>query len=293
MQTNKMIVHCSPRCIQAFFAYVQKEKTKNLVQTPEVPSDFLFLLELGMIPLHPPHPNQNPMQTYAPTALDRSRGHCRRRTAGFTLVELLVVIAIIAVLAALAFPTLSKMSAGSSLTKAVSNFRGLGGVIMTYAADNNQSLPLFQTNHRWGYRSSSPNQIGSVLYQQMGLPAPTKVFQPVPLLTVPALKKWLSKYSPSDSYGGAHSVVCEITMADGIPKYPFGSPSKQPTPLKIHQIPNPSKTWAVYELGGTGDPNPALKINTYPEPIHGDKRTVLFFDGHVEVVPSSAPKPIY
>ena len=286
-----MIVHCSPRCIQAFFAYVEKEKTKNLVQTPEEPSAFLFLLELGMIPLHPPHPNQKPMQTYAPTALERSRGHCRRRTAGFTLVELLVVIAIIAVLAALAFPTLSKMSAGSSLTKAVSNFRALGGAIMTYAADNDQKLPELQTNHRSSYRSSSPRQIGYVLYQQMGLPAPTKNFQPVPLLTVPALKKWLSKYSPSDPYGGAHSVTYWITLPDGSQKLPFGYSKNDP--MRLHQIPNPSKTWAVYELGGTGDPNPALNLKTYPEPVHGDMRTVLFFDGHVEVIPSDAPKPIY
>jgi len=287
-----MIVHCSPRCIQAFFAYVQKEKIKNLVQTPEEPSDFLFLLELGMIPLHPPHPNQNPMQTYAPTALERSRGHCRRRTAGFTLVELLVVIAVIAVLAAILFPIASSLQKSSSQSKAASNFRQLGAAITMYAADNNQTLPRLQTNHRWVYRKNTANQIGSVLWAQLGLPEPiNNVWQPVSALMSPALNKWVSKYSPSDPYGGAHAAVYQITLEDGSKRLPFGGGSS--LPMKIHAVPNPSKTWAIYELGGTGDPYPLLKIKTYPEPVHGDMRTVLFFDGHVEVIPSDAPKPIY
>ena len=239
----------------------------------------------------PTAPTINRRNSMCPSA-NRFLDQNRRRIVGFTLIELLVVIAVIAVLAALAFPALSKMSTRSSQSKAASNFRQLAVAFTAYAADNDQKLPLLQTNHRWAYRQSSPNQIGSVLYNQMGLPAPTKDFQPVPLLAVPALKKWLSRYSPSDAYGGAHSVVYEITIAEGIKKIPFGSPGKQPETLKIYQIPNPAKTWAVYELGGTGDPNPYVN-KKYTEPIHGDMRTVLFFDGHVEVIPSDAPKPIY
>lgn len=227
------------------------------------------------------------------TSSKRTQDSRRRNIAGFTLIELLAVIAVIAVLAALAFTTLSRMSTQSSQAKAVSNFRGLGAAIMTYAAENNQSLPGLQANHRCAYRTSSPDQIGSVLYQQMGLPAPTKVFQPVPLLTVPALKKWLMKYANGDLNGGAYTVTYQIEMPDGTKRQPFGWPKSKTPSMKMHQIPNPAKTWALYELGGPGDPNPFLKAKNFPEPIHGDKRTVLFFDGHVEVVPSSAPKPIY
>jgi prepilin-type N-terminal cleavage/methylation domain-containing protein len=209
-----------------------------------------------MSTLQPPSQNQNPLQTHTPKALDRPRVHCRKRAAGFTLVELLSVVAIIAVLAAILFPVAVSLQKSSSQSKAASNFRALGGVIMTYAAENDQSLPGFQANHRCAYRVNTPNQIGSVLYQQMGLPAPTKDFRLVPLLQVPALKKWLIKYSNGDFYGGAYSVTYQIEMPDGTKRQPFGWPASNTASMKIHQIPNPAKTWAVYELGGTGDPNP-------------------------------------
>jgi prepilin-type N-terminal cleavage/methylation domain-containing protein/prepilin-type processing-associated H-X9-DG protein len=221
-----------------------------------------------------------------------SRFHSSGHAPGFTLIELLTVIAIIAVLAALAFPFISKMQNSGSQSKAAANFRQLGAALTMYAADNNQSLPRLQTNHRWVYRNNTANQIGKELWSQLGLPAPiNNVWQPVTALMSPALNKWVSKYSPTDPYGGAHAAVYQITLEDGSKHLPFGGGSS--LPMKIHAVPNPSKTWAIYEKGGTGDPYPMLKIKDFPEPIHGDKRTVLFFDGHVEVIPSDAPKPIY
>ena len=225
-----------------------------------------------------------------------SRFHFSGHISGFTLIELLVVIAIIAVLAALAFPFISKMQNSGSQSKAVANFRQLGAALTMYAADNNQSLPRLQTNHRWVYRNNTANQIGRELWSQLGLPAPiNNVWQPVTVLMSPALKKWLLKYSPTDPNGGAHAAVWKVTLEDGSLKYPFGNGDGTGVnaPMKMHAVPNPSKTWAIYEKGGTGDPYPLLKINDFPEPVHGSTRAVLFFDGHVEVVPSDAPKPVY
>jgi prepilin-type N-terminal cleavage/methylation domain-containing protein/prepilin-type processing-associated H-X9-DG protein len=221
-----------------------------------------------------------------------SRFHSSGHAPGFTLIELLTVIAIIAVLAALAFPFISKMQNSGSQSKAAANFRQLGAALTMYAADNNQSLPRLQTSHRWVYRNNTANQIGRELWSQLGLPAPINdVWQPVTVLMSPALKKWLLKYSPTDPNGGAHAAVWKVTLEDGS-RYPFGSGNGTGVnaPMKMHAVPNPSKTWAIYERGGTGDPYTLL---TFPEPIHGSTRAVLFFDGHVEVIPSDAPKPIY
>ncbi len=241
-------------------------------------------------------PDSNSMKADGQPSPKVSRFHSSGHAPGFTLIELLTVIAIIAVLAALAFPFIGKMQTAGSQSKAATNFRTLGGAIMTYAADNNQTLPRLQTNHRWVYRRNTANQIGSVLWSQLGLPEPiNNVWQPVTVLMSPALKKWLLKYYPTDPNGLAHAAVWKVTLEDGSIRYPFGSGNGTgvDAPMKMHAVPNPSKTWAIYEKGGTGDPYTLLKINEFPEPIHGSTRAVLFFDGHVEVIPSDAPKPIY
>lgn len=61
--------------------------------------------------------------------------------AGFTLVELLVVIAIIAVLAALALPTLGRSKAKAWDAACVGNLRQLGIATRTYASDHQDRLP--------------------------------------------------------------------------------------------------------------------------------------------------------
>jgi len=220
-----------------------------------------------------------------------SRFHSAGHIPGFTLIELLVVIAIIALLAALAFPLIEKMQTGASQTKAAANFRQLGGVITTYAADKNQQLPgPLYSGQRSGYRSSLGQGLANALWQYMGIPAPIADYQPVPLLTVPALKKW--KYANGDPYPGAYAVNQGVTMSPGQTNHPFGIYSIPESTMKLTIVPKPSTTWAIWERGGAGDPISGNR-KSYPEPIHGSKRTVLFFDGHVEVVPSASPAPTF
>jgi prepilin-type N-terminal cleavage/methylation domain-containing protein/prepilin-type processing-associated H-X9-DG protein len=216
----------------------------------------------------------------------------RGQASAFTLVELLVVIAIIAVLAALAFTMTSSFMVRASQTKATANFRQLGGVITSYAADNNGTLPgPMQQNQRSGYIKGLNDSLGSRLWQHIGLPAPTNTYQPFPLLTVPALKKWSSKYTANDPYPSAYYVVRNVISPDGGTNNPFGlGGANSKPPGRMLLVANPSTTWAIWERGGKGDPN-AASAKAFAEPIHGDKRTVLFFDGHVEVVPSASPAP--
>jgi len=213
-----------------------------------------------------------------------SRFHSAGHIPGFTLIELLVVIAIIALLAALAFPMIEKMQTGASQTKAAGNFRQLGAAIMAYAAENDQKLPgpLSQMN-----KSSTSSSIGAALYQQIGIPKPTSANEkPLSLLTVPALKKW--KYAKGVLYPAAYTVIRNAPLPDGSKViYPFGLGGASYTePAKLFQVPNPSKTWAIYEAGGSGDPRPQNRRDLPDRPIHGKWRTVLFIDGHVELIPS-------
>jgi len=60
---------------------------------------------------------------------------------GFTLVELLVVIAMLAMLAALLLPALSSAKEKALRAACLSNLRQIGLAIHTYAADNNSRVP--------------------------------------------------------------------------------------------------------------------------------------------------------
>jgi prepilin-type N-terminal cleavage/methylation domain-containing protein len=67
--------------------------------------------------------------------------HHAGHDTGFTLVELLVVVAIIALLAALLLPALSRAKASVKRTACTQNLRQIGLGIHLYAGDNNDTLP--------------------------------------------------------------------------------------------------------------------------------------------------------
>ena len=74
----------------------------------------------------------------------RIKRPCRRSTAGFTLIELVVVVVIIAIIAAIAIPKMSRGSAGaadSALSQDLSTMRS--------------ALELYQTEHGGTYPSTS------------------------------------------------------------------------------------------------------------------------------------------
>ncbi|MBU0678731.1 MAG: prepilin-type N-terminal cleavage/methylation domain-containing protein [Verrucomicrobia bacterium] len=64
-----------------------------------------------------------------------------RRILGFTLVELLVVIALIAILAALMFPIIGNVREKGNMTKCASHLRVIGQAIIMWADDNGYVYP--------------------------------------------------------------------------------------------------------------------------------------------------------
>lgn len=74
-------------------------------------------------------------------AMKRKPNYSLRRSAGFTLVELLVVIVIIATLAGLGLTMTSKMRKRGQAAKSVMNMRQIGPLLMTYATEHSFQLP--------------------------------------------------------------------------------------------------------------------------------------------------------
>jgi prepilin-type N-terminal cleavage/methylation domain-containing protein len=60
---------------------------------------------------------------------------------GFTLVELLVVVAIVAILAAVLFPVFSRAKAAAAKTACTSNLRQTGVALALYLADSDDQMP--------------------------------------------------------------------------------------------------------------------------------------------------------
>lgn len=68
------------------------------------------------------------------------------RKKGFTLVEMLVVIAIIAVLASLLFPALSSAREKARRATCMNNLKQIGQIIIMYADDNYETFPYSGEN---------------------------------------------------------------------------------------------------------------------------------------------------
>jgi prepilin-type N-terminal cleavage/methylation domain-containing protein len=71
----------------------------------------------------------------------------RRSTRGFTLVELLVVVALIAIMAALLFPVFSQARESARKTRCLTNLKQISAAVLMYAADYDDTLPYDVT--RW------------------------------------------------------------------------------------------------------------------------------------------------
>ena len=95
-----------------------------------------------------------------------------RRMLGFTLVELLVVIAVICILAALVVPAVSKIRTTAQRVACASNLRQVGLAYMQYYQDNDQNLPhWFDLGTQSPGNYYNPNDVTRGQSQYLGAPS--------------------------------------------------------------------------------------------------------------------------
>src|SRR5205809_4920433 len=78
----------------------------------------------------------------------RSREMNGREKGGFTLMELLVVIAVIAILAALLFPVFAQARERARMAACMSNMRQIGHALMLYVQDYDETYPYIRLHQR-------------------------------------------------------------------------------------------------------------------------------------------------
>ena len=101
-----------------------------------------------------------------------------RKRAGFTLVELLVVIGIIAILVGLLLPALSKVAQQANSLYCMSNLRQIGIAMAVYAQANNGSYPIVLLERRRGsHRATTAPPIGASCFY----PTSTATGRPAPM----------------------------------------------------------------------------------------------------------------
>jgi prepilin-type N-terminal cleavage/methylation domain-containing protein len=191
----------------------------------------------------------------------------KRNTTGFTLVELLVVIAVLALLAGLALPALLQSSEASNQTKCLSNMRQLSAAYLLMVADKDGVLV--------------PNSGGGdTWYNAVDDYMPTKL---------ETSGDWRSLCCPSALAGLAKVGVNSATTSSS--RATYGLNSEISSTGALSRMVNLIKPSATILLGDTDISNTKewtttgiKKSNAKAWHRKNTKYSVCYFDGHSEVV---------
>ena len=215
----------------------------------------------------------------------------RRRSCerGFTLVELLVVVAIVALLIALLMPTLNKARVLSNRVKCSSNQRQLAAAVVMYANDFDGKLPfcnclrieviraLLEKGYRhdgWLYSADGGNQLPEDV-EQGGL---WRLLRTQGVYRCPAEEEPFDTQNLLSSYRMNHTIAPGYTSDYGLEYHPKLARFRGDAFL-FWEIDTMSLVTTVpQQLGADAHPSNGITRR------HGSAQPVACFDGHVETM---------
>ena len=251
----------------------------------------------------------------SPCAAVASGSH--RTPAGFTLVELLVVITIILTLAALTFGVVVKTRQRADNILAISNMGQIGAAIASYMTENDHLPTFLDAGVSPAYSTNDPYSQATVLQPYLGYTEPTSKVQYALIFKPPGLKpdnmggqkNWYNligyaMYNSDDIVPSkAYLPKGVVTDSDGQDVGPFGRATASGTPVdgwrsaqidaaitrfsanNGGKIATLSKVPAMYEINAE---HPSVR-GSWPWPVpkknlRKDHVNVLYFDWRVDSV---------
>ncbi|MGE9289428.1 MAG: prepilin-type N-terminal cleavage/methylation domain-containing protein [Puniceicoccales bacterium] len=209
-----------------------------------------------------------------------------RKPSGFSLVELLVVVAVLGVLAGIIYSAVQKVYLSGQKAIATNNLRQVGAAMQLYVQDHGTLPgPMWRGQSPW-YNSDS-RALGYNLAEYLDLPAPDGEKHEFPYLSCPLFED----VRPAESSHGY--IICDkATLVDGSSVDPWGyrkgdsetytSPQSGLSFLSSVDM----DSWALraFDAGNNTNPDAGWAGNLLDEPLFPGGRLHLYFDWRVEFV---------
>ncbi|MBE0569300.1 MAG: type II secretion system protein GspG [Deltaproteobacteria bacterium] len=171
----------------------------------------------------------------------------RRKEAGFTLIEVVVVVAVIAILAAVLTPYITKYIDDSKIAKARNEVQVIGGAMTNFYKDTGM----------WPSRSATGGAVAT-LYTGTVTPAAAAVFTATPPV-VPPVATWAGTAAPIDNSlltngtGNAYPANGDMQW-----RGPYAGGALPPDPWGKPYVVNSAVTGPIWVLSA----GPNLKVQT-------------------------------
>jgi prepilin-type N-terminal cleavage/methylation domain-containing protein/prepilin-type processing-associated H-X9-DG protein len=231
-------------------------------------------------------------------------------TRGFTLIEMLVVIAVIAILAALLLPALGRAKVQAVNTVCMNQLRQLQLCWQMYALDNNDQLvpndyvydvltqdPISQGNS-WCLGNTRTDTTTTNIENGLLFPynQSTRIYRcPADKSTVETLDGEPLPIPRTRSYNMSMSVNGEPERLFWIPSFQKFSHIRDPSPSRLFVFIDVHEDSILDSLFGIPTPGSSYDGNWFDIPAnrHGQAANLSFADGHVEHWKWRVPKVVH